>query len=166
MKRMSVYLLAVVFGATPAFSHEPGTDSATVDLGNGKVTIHYGTPKLNGRNLDEMIKPGMAWRMGMNNATTIETTVALDFAGNRLQPGKYTLFARSDEKQNWTLLISSGTTAQLDPATVVVSAPLRFQKEAAVQEVLKITLERTASGASLLVAWGSYRLQGSLKAAA
>ena len=79
----------------------------SVDLGKGKVTIDYGTPKLGARNLDEMIKPGVAWLMAMNNPTTLETTVALDFAGKKLAPGKYAIFARPDEQRNWTLLVSS-----------------------------------------------------------
>jgi hypothetical protein len=40
---------------TAASAHGPGEDETSVVLGKGKVTIHYGTPKLAGRNLDEMI---------------------------------------------------------------------------------------------------------------
>jgi len=53
----------------------------------------------------------------------------------------------------------------LDPATVVLEAPLRFVKETEAQDLLKITLENAAGGASLRVAWGTYRLQGSFKLA-
>src|ERR1041384_1738000 len=83
--------------------------------GDGKVTIHCGTPKLGGRNLDEMIKPGVAWFMGMNNPTTLETSVALDFGGKKLAPGKYAIFARPDEQKNWTFLVSSAIKRPLDP---------------------------------------------------
>jgi len=141
-------------------------DKGSVDLGWGRVTIEYETPKLNGRELHEMIQPGQPWRMGMDNPTTLETTVALDFGNNKkLPPGKYTLFARADENKNWTLLVSSATAGRLDPATVVVQAPLHFMKEDKPVEVLKITLEKTGNSASLLVAWGTYRLHGSFKAA-
>ena len=102
----------------------------------------------------------------MDNPTTLETTVALDFGNNKkLPPGKYTLFARADENKNWTLLVSSAPAGRLDPATVVVQAPLHFMKEDKPVEVLKITLEKTGNSASLLVAWGTYRLHGSFKAA-
>ena len=73
--------------------------------------------------------------------------------------------ARADENKNWTLLVSSATAGRLDPATVVVQAPLHFMKEDKPVEVLKITLEKTGNSASLLVAWGTYRLHGSFKAA-
>lgn len=148
-----------------ASAHGPGEDEASVSLGKGKVTIHYGTPKLAGRNLDEMIKPGLAWFMGMNNPTTLETTVALDFNGKKLPPGKYAIFSRPDEQRNWTLLVSSAVERPLKPETVVLEAPLRFAKDGAPQDLLKITLEKAGDGASLMVAWGTYRLQGAFKAA-
>jgi hypothetical protein len=115
MKRVSVGLLLCAVSVALAVAHQPGVDETSVDLGKGKVTIRYGTPKLAGRNLDEMIKPNMPWRMGMNDPTTLETTVALDFNGKKLQPGKYTLFARQDESKNWALLISRGDKAMIDP---------------------------------------------------
>jgi hypothetical protein len=148
------------------FAHEMVRDKASVDLGSGKVMIDYGTPKLKGRNLDEMIQPGRPWRMGMDDPTTLETTVALDFGNNKkLAPGKYTLFARADENKNWTLLVSNTTTGRPDPATVVVETPLHFMKEDQPVEVLKITLQKAGNSVSLLVAWGTYRLHGSFKAA-
>src|SRR5262249_37141769 len=121
------------------------------------------TPHLKGRNIDEMIKPGTPWRLGMDNPTTLETSVALDFAGKKVAAGKYTLFARPDEKKNWTLLLS--TAPKPDPASIVVESPLHFMKENKPVETLKITLEKSSNGASLLIAWGTYRLHGAFKAA-
>ena len=162
MKRTLVAVLICFFAMSLTLAHEMVRDKATIQLGKGKVTIDYGTPKLKGRNLDEMIQPGTPWRMGMDSPTTLETSVALDLNGKKLAPGKYVLSARPDEKKNWTLLISSSA----DPKSVVVEAPLHFMKDKTSAEMLKITLEKAGDGASLLVAWGTYRLHGSLKAAA
>jgi hypothetical protein len=159
------WVLTSRYKGTASTSHDPGEDMTSVELGKGKVTIHYGTPKLGTRNLDEMIKPGVAWFMGMNNPTTLETTVTLDFGGKKLAPGKYAIFARPDEQRNWTLLVSSAVERPLKPSTVVLEAPLRFAKDGAAQDLLKITLEKAADGASMVVAWGTYRLQGGFKAA-
>jgi len=159
------WVLTNRYAETAASAHGPGEDETSVALGKGKVTIHYGTPKLAGRNLEEMIKPGLAWFMGMNTPTTLETTVVLDFNGKKLQPGKYAIFSRADEQRNWTLLISSAIARSLKPETVVLEAPLQFAKDGAPQDLLKITLEKAGDGASLMVAWGAYRLQGAFKAA-
>lgn len=159
------WVLSSRYLGSVATAHDPGEDSSSVDLGKGKVTVHYGTPKLGNRNLDEMIKPGLAWFMGMNTPTTLETTVALDFDGKKLAPGKYAIFARPDEQRNWTLLVSSAIERPLKPATVVLEAPLRFAKDVAPQDLLKITLEKAGDGASMMVAWGTYRLQAAFKQA-
>ena len=162
----AAWVLGNHFTESAASAHGPGEDETSVALGKGKVTIHYGTPKLAGRNLDEMIKPGLAWFMGMNNPTTLETTVALDFNGQKLQPGKYAIFSRADEQSNWTLLVSSSVVErQLKVETVVLFTPLRFAKDGAPQDLLKITLEKAGDGASLMVAWGTYRLQCAFKTA-
>src|SRR5262245_28206262 len=160
-----VWALATRYSATDAVAHDPGEATTSVYLGKGKVTVHYGTPRLGKRSLDDMIKPGLAWFMGMNEPTTLETTTDLDFNGKRLGGGKYAIFARADEQKNWTLLVSSAITRPLDPSTVVLEAPLRFTKDAASEDLLKIMLENTGDGASLLVAWGTYRLQSTFKPA-
>ena len=166
MKRVPVLLFVCIFACSIALAHKPGEDMTSIVLGKGKITIHYGTPTLGARSLDEMIKPGVVWVMGMNNATTIETTVALNFGGKTLAPGKYSIFARPDEKKNWTLLVSTGTALRLDPSTVILETPLHFMKETESKDLLKMTLAKEGAGASLTVAWGTYRLHASFKAAA
>jgi hypothetical protein len=166
MKRVALVVLTVLCASVACLAHDPGEDMATLEIGGGKVTIVYGTPKLGARKLDEMIKPGFAWFMGMNKPTTLETTVALDFGGKKLPPGKYSIFARADEQKNWTLLVSSAIKRPLDPATVVLEAPLSFASATDSKDLLKITLEKAGSGGALDVAWGTYRLKGSFKAAA
>ena len=162
--RRSATAMIIAVACNLAMAHEPGRDRASVELGTGEVSIEYGTPGLNGRNLDEMIRPGAAWRMGMNDVTTLETTVELDFGGKKLAPGKYTLFARSDAEKNWTLLISTGTSRRLDSSIVALETPMSFSEADALQELLKITLVKQEHGASMAVAWGYYRLQGSFEA--
>ena len=60
------WVLGNRYAGSAATSHDPGDGMASIDLGKGKVMINYGTPKLGARNLDEMIKPGVAWFIGMN----------------------------------------------------------------------------------------------------
>ncbi|MBI2821913.1 MAG: DUF2911 domain-containing protein [Acidobacteria bacterium] len=166
MKRVLTIFGLSLAALVVAMAHLPGRDAASVELGKGKVTIDYGTPNLNGRNLDEMIKPGVPWRMGMNEATTLETSVALDLSGRIVASGKYTLFARPDESGNWVLLISSNPGNRFNPASVVAEVPLHFERDQESVDVLKISLEKNGDGAMLSVAWGNYRLKTGLNAAA
>jgi hypothetical protein len=164
MKTCFAILIALLTSVTIG-AHEPGEAMASVELGTGKVMVHYGTPKLGTRNLDEMIKPGVAWFIGMNKPTTFETTLPLDFGGKRLEPGKYALFARANDAQSWSLLVSSAIKRPLDPATVVLESPLSFSKGGSPQDLLKITLEKAGDGAGMMIAWGTYRLNTTFKAA-
>ena len=100
---------------------------------------------------------------GDGQPTTLETSVALDFAGKKVAPGKYTLFARPDDKEELDLAGFDGP--KPDPAAVVVETPLHFMKENTPVDTLKITLEKAGNSASLLIAWGTYRLHGRFKAA-
>lgn len=165
MKKAWIGWLCCLTCVTFLAAHEPGEDTTAIDLGSGKVTIHYGTPKLAGRHIDDMIKPGMAWRMGMNDPTTLDTSVDLSFGGKKLAAGKYSLFARLDANGGWTLLVSNQITARLDPASVVAEVPLQVNKDDNPQDVLKISLEKKGDAGSLTVAWGTYRLRGSFEAA-
>ncbi|HYK90816.1 MAG TPA: DUF2911 domain-containing protein [Acidobacteriota bacterium] len=165
MRRAGVGVLFCAFWAAFLPAHQPGEDTTAINLGKGKVTIHYGTPKLGSRNIDEMITPGMFWRIGMNAPTTLTTSVDLSFNGKKLPAGKYSLFAKPGEHDSWALLISSDMKERLDPSTVVLEAPLHLAKETTTQDVLKITLEGKGNEAALTVAWGTYRLHGSFKAA-
>jgi len=151
--------LAVLMAASLSLAQMGGDrGSSSIELGGGKVTVEYGTPKLGDRNIDDMIKPGMNWRLGSNAATTLDTTAALDFGGKELPAGKYTLTARYNQDKSWTLVASSGTTAALE-------APLHFATDNAQQDVLKITLAKAGDGGEIHIAWGTYRLHGSFKPA-
>jgi len=153
-----IILLAARLGAAQA--HDQGRSKTSLNLGKGKATIDYGTPKLGGRNLDEMIKPGTPWRLGMNDPTTLETTVALDFDGKKVPAGKYVLFARPDADQKWVLLVCK----ERSPASAMVEVPLHFMRESESVDVLKVALEKAKGGGSIVVAWGTYRLHGSFEA--
>jgi hypothetical protein len=161
MRRLTTIIMTMCCVVAQALPQAPDRASASLDLDNVKVTIHYGVPTLAGRKIDELIMPGFAWRIGMNEPTTLETTAALDFYGKSLPAGKYILFARPDEHRNWVLLISSQTAGSvLDPATVVLEAPLFLIEDEQVRENLEISLQRSGKSAWMIVAWGTYRLRG------
>src|SRR2546428_8255639 len=90
VKQIAVLLASCCLTLLSALAHEPGRDTTFLELSGGKVTIDYGTPKLSGRNLDEMIRPGVPWRLGMKRPTTFEKFVGLAFNGKNFRPGQST----------------------------------------------------------------------------
>jgi hypothetical protein len=166
MRKIWGILLLLVLTSALAWAQTPGRDSVSIAVGPGKVTIEYGTPELGGRNLSEMVMPGFAWRIGMNTPTTIESTVDLAFYSQKLKAGKYSLFARPDQHMNWVLLISSDLKSTvLDGSTVVLEVPLQFNQVEEMQDLLKISMANIGKAASLIIAWGNYRLHGTFQPA-
>jgi len=138
---------------TAASAHGPGEDETSVELGKGKVTIHYGTPKLADRNLDEMTKPGLAWFMGMNNPTTLETTVALTSTARGFRR-KVRDFLRPDEQRNWTLLCVVAVERPLSRRPSCSKRRCGLRRRARLR-TCSDHLEKAGDGASLMVAWGT-----------
>lgn len=82
--------------------------SVMQQIGLGKATITYARPSLKGRKLlgQESIPFGKVWRLGANEATTIEFTDSMLIDGKPIAKGKYALMAIPDLKE-WTIIINS-----------------------------------------------------------
>ena len=74
---------------------------------NGKVTVTYGRPYKNNRDVFGSLEPyGKVWRLGADEATTITFANDVKFGGKPVKAGTYTLFAIPNEKE-WTLILNS-----------------------------------------------------------
>src|SRR5437762_1439260 len=99
MIAFGVLALAVACVAQQAANR--GKAEATI---NGKkVSIDYGRPTLNGRDMLAQATVGTVWRVGMNQATEISTDGTLVVDGKDLTAGKYTLWVRKTGADTWTL---------------------------------------------------------------
>lgn len=106
--------LAVVLTATAAFAEirlpeaSPG-QVLTQEIGVSKVTITYHRPGMKGRKIwGELVPAGKVWRLGANEATTIELSHNAKVNGFDVPAGKYALFAIPEAAQ-WTLILSRKT---------------------------------------------------------
>lgn len=138
---------------TPAASQSaaPGRGADEIAIGGGKVSVEYGRPALQGRDLEAMMVPGQEWRMGANDATTLTTDVGLKFGDKTIAPGRYVLKAKQVEAQKWHLLI------QQNDATVA-EVPMTFQKVSDAAELMTIDLEERDNGGRLFLHWGTLTL--------
>lgn len=74
-------------------------------LEGAEVSIEYGRPKLEGRDMLGRASEGMTWRMGADAATTLDTTADLAFGELVVPAGKHTLRAQKSGPDSWTLII-------------------------------------------------------------
>jgi hypothetical protein len=116
---LATLLLASAAGAQqPTLQAAPSTRATSVvsltaprgstGLTPGKITINYGQPFLRGRPLATLAPNGTVWRLGANEATSLETDVDLVIGGLAVPKGKYTLFALPDAA-GWKLIVNKQT---------------------------------------------------------
>jgi Protein of unknown function (DUF2911) len=78
----------------------------TQKLGISQVTISYHRPAVKGRRIwGDLVPTGQVWRLGANNATTIELSHDAKVDGKDVKAGKYALFAIPNAAE-WTLILN------------------------------------------------------------
>lgn len=104
-----VVVLAVVAYITSRFINDEAkriSPQATVEFNDSDLTIRmiYCRPYKKGRLIfgpasENALQPfGQYWRLGANDATTLETNKDLEIEGNILPAGKYSVYAVPDPK--------------------------------------------------------------------
>ncbi|MGA9774036.1 MAG: DUF2911 domain-containing protein [Blastocatellia bacterium] len=125
---------------------------ATLQLDGAAVTVEYGRPNLNGRNLEKLIQPGQEWRMGSNTATTLTTTADLKFGDKVVPKGKYALKAKPVNAQEWLLLI------QKEDSTTLAEVPMKLEKADSATELMTIELTQSNNAGKFKLLWGTLTL--------
>ncbi len=143
---------------------------AALNLSGESISVDYGRPDLVGRDLLALARPGLVWRLGMNQATTLSSSADLDFDGQLVRRGNYSLFAKKESAKEWVLRVSSQTglwgTAGYDEKNDVASIPLRGASLPAPIEKLTILLEkRSEDRGDLAIQWGERELRASFRLA-
>jgi hypothetical protein len=123
---MSLYALAILALATPAAAdsacpvllpdqvpakgRQSPLDSLQLTVAGQTVKLCYGRPSARGRTMigGQGVPYGKLWRTGANEPTVIFTPVALDIAGVRVEPGKYSLYTVPGEKE-WEIIVNRST---------------------------------------------------------
>src|SRR5688572_12292150 len=164
MKTKSVLSLIALFLLTiSAAAQDRGNIQATV---KGKtIKINYGRPKLAGRDMLGMAKVGTVWRLGMNEATEIESSGDLTVGGKDLKAGKYSLWAKKTGDNTWTLNFHPTVGVWGAPELTsgyVAEIPLTVSRAQAPAEQLTINVEDRNGSAGVTIHWGNTQLAGTI----
>jgi hypothetical protein len=144
-----------------AAAQNRGNVEATINT--KRVSINYGRPALQGRDMLAWAKPGTVWRLGMNEATEIASAGTLVVSGKELKPGEYSLWAKMTGPNAWVLAFHPRTGIWGQPELVsgfVAELPLKVERIATPVERLTIQLADSSGQAALTIQWGHTQLSG------
>ncbi len=129
----------------------------TID--GAKISIEYGRPAIKGRPEAELMPPGQPWRTGADEATILTTDKPLKFGSVTLAPGTHTINTQPNGTE-WQIIF--GTLSKPGPWGVPYQpsleksrAPMKVGKAAKPVELLTISIDDSAAGATLRVEWGT-----------
>ena len=147
--------------ATPAPSGNRGT--AEITLGATQVSINYGRPVLQGRDMLSQLQDGQIWRLGMNDATTFETDSDLTIGGTVIQTGRYSIWAKKVSSEDWRLIFNSEPDVwglEHNPASDIAEIPLEVSDLAESVDPFTIELNPIDDGsAEVLMSWVTLQLR-------
>jgi Protein of unknown function (DUF2911) len=179
MKRIALsFFTAMLLGALaiPASAANP-RGTTTVKIGAATVSVEYGRPALHGKTITEelaRLPVGEFWRLGADKSTTFTTSADLHFGDTVVPKGVYSLFARKDANNKWTLVfnkqhgqwgIKGGGRANLDPKLDVAAVPLHESKAMHSANLVTIKLANEAGNGHFSIQWGDMELTTTFTAA-
>jgi hypothetical protein len=94
----------------PVKGRQSPLDSVTFTAASQRIKVCYGRPSARGRAMigGQGVPYGKLWRTGANEPTVIFTPVALEIAGIKVAPGKYSLYSVPGEKE-WQIIVNRST---------------------------------------------------------
>jgi len=157
--------MAVICLAASVWAQDSVRGNAEVTIKGKKISVNYGRPTARGRDLLSLAPVGTVWRVGMNEATHIETAADLMVGGKLVKAGKYTLWVKKTGANSWTLNFHPQTGVWGQPELTqgyIAEIPLTLSKAANPAEQMTITLSDNKGNAAIKIQWGTFLLSGSM----
>ena len=102
----AIALLTAPAAAQPRLPWASPAATVSQEIGTSRVTVSYHRPAVRGRAVWGALVPwGETWRLGANEATTIELSHPAKVAGQDVPAGTYALFAVPG-KERWVLVLN------------------------------------------------------------
>jgi DUF2911 family protein len=136
-------------------------DSVSVTVDGKTAKICYSRPSARGRSVDSLVPPGLAWRLGANEPTTITLTDRLSVGGGT-HTGTFRSSGRSCSHQVDARLLYTPDT---EPAKMfqnmeqVASGTGQVERTAEPIEQFTIRSEGDRTSCDLVFEWGTWRVR-------
>jgi len=153
IRRASQVTAVLVFASTPLLAQNPRGEAKATVAGKS-VSIEYGRPSLNRRDMLARAEVGKPWRMGAEDPTTLKTDADLRFGSTTVPKGSYVLKAQKVAADSWELLV-----LPQNGDTPVAKVPLANGKLDQSVEMFTIELTGDKSNGEFQMKWGTTLLK-------
>src|SRR5256885_11833486 len=120
------------------------------------MRLIYSRPHKQGRKIfGSLLKYGVPWRLGANEATEIEFFQKVTIQDKKISPGRYVLYCIPYEDK-WTIVLNNNISTwglKMDSTKDLFRFDIPLKKTPADFEYFTMVFQRTNSGAELVMAW-------------
>jgi hypothetical protein len=136
-------------------------DTVRATVGRANLLVDYGRPLRRDRTIFGVVVPfDSIWRTGANAATQFRTDVDLSIGGATVPAGTYTLWTVPSRTGPWKLVVNRQTGqwgTVYNPSQDLVRVDMRTETVSTPVEQFTISIEPTAEGGILALAWDRTR---------
>ena len=173
MKKLRLFtILALALGSSAISNAQEfsGMDSSPMDaaaypssyrVSDKAIRVTYSRPQLKGRSLADLAPAGKVWRTGANEAAEITFYKDVNFGGQAIPAGTYSLFTQPGDSE-WTVILNKnlnqwGAYSYDQGADVArVSVPASMAGESL--EAFSIAFKEVEDGVHMVMGWDSLRV--------
>ena len=146
----------------------PGLDKSPLDIAlypgrePGKVVrVVYSRPQLKGRSLADLAPEGQVWRTGANENTEITFYQDVNFGGQDIPAGTYSLFTVPG-KSEWTVILNKNLNQwgaySYDKAADVARVTVPAAADSNSLEPFSIAFKEVDNGVHMVMGWDKTRV--------
>ena len=156
-----VYCCAALLFASALVFAQAARGKSELKTPNGSITLDYGRPSLQGRDMLSKLVVGNYWRLGKDEVTVLSTPLNLVFGSTKIPKGTHGLWLKRQEPNVFELVFNGQTTGHAmvhDSSKDIASVRMARSILDKPMEALTIELLPAANGGSLVVQWGTSKL--------
>lgn len=125
--------------------------------------VIYSRPQKNGRTVfGELLEYGQVWRLGANEASELEFFQNVKIGTTRVKKGRYSIYC-IPYPDKWTIILNKETDSwgsfKYDQSKDVLRKDVPVQKQNESLEAFVMAFDKTAAGASLVIAWDNLQAE-------